>query len=458
MLNVLEQATAAAQQENWSLVIQCLLTLPLVTGDGQSPISQNATDSEVESVELSDSPCGSASYRDLAQVLNLALDVLKAGDFQERWEIAKIIPKLGERAISPLGIAESIAPLIAILQDEDADLELRWFVIRILGGFNHPIVITTLLDFLKTAEDAELAAMAAATLSSVGDGAIEALSSLLSVPESRLLATKALAQIRRPQTIMPLLSVVNDLDALVRATAIEALSSFNDPRIHAVLIEALNDFVATVRKEAVIGLGLRADLGQELDLINRLKPLLYDFNLEVCQQAAIALGRLKTEAAIQALFDALQSPATPLPLQLELIRVLGWVETAASLDCLQEALKFSTVDSALEIVRVLGRLDQSTLKAKAAQILIELLKSQHPSVQSNLVKQAVAQSWGELGDVGAIDALLGLLAEPAMSVRLHVIAALKNFPTAYQHLEQLAAQDQLTPALKAGIAIALGEW
>jgi HEAT repeat protein len=255
-----------------------------------------------------------------------------------------------------------------------------------------------------------------------------------------------------------LLSVVHDSDTAVRAMAIEALSSFHDPRIYAILIEALDDLAAIVRKEAVIGLGLRADLGTELDLINRLKPLLYDFNLEVCQQAAIALGRLGTEAAVQALFEVLQLTATPLLLQLELIRVLGWVETAASLDCLQQALKFSTVDTALEIVRVLGRLAQSTLKAKAAQILIELLNSQHPAVQSNLVKQAVAQSWGELGEVGAIEALVGLLAEPEMSVRLHAIAALKNFPTSHQQLEQLATNKQLTPALKEGIAIALLEW
>ncbi|MEO8890890.1 MAG: HEAT repeat domain-containing protein [Coleofasciculaceae cyanobacterium] len=435
MLNVVEQANTAAQQLNWSLVIQCLQTLPLGIRDRQNPTNQ-----DTELVTLSD--------RDLAQVSNLALDVLKAGDFQERWEIAKIIPKLGERAITPL---------IEILQDEEADLELRWFVIRILGGFADPIIITTLLDFLKTSEDAELSTMAAATLSSVGEQAIEALSSLLLVPESRFLATKALAQIRHPQTITPLLSVVNDADAAVRAMAIEALSSFHDPRIPAILIEALQDLTATVRKEAVIGLGLRA-LGQELDLINRLKPLLYDFNEDVCQQAGIALGRLGTEAAVQALFEVLQSAATPLRLQLDLIRVLGWVETTTSLDCLQQALKISTVDTALEIVRVLGRITQSNLKTKAAQILIELLNSQQPAVQSNLVKQAIAQSWGELGEVVAVEALLGLLADPAMSVRLHAIAALKNFPNSYQQLEQLATQEQLTPALKAGIAIALGEW
>jgi HEAT repeat protein len=92
----------------------------------------------------------SLSDTDLEQVLNLALDVLYAGDFQERWEVAKVFPKLG---------AIAIAPLIEILEDEEADLELRWFAARILGGFNDPTVITTLVELLKTSEDEDLAAM-----------------------------------------------------------------------------------------------------------------------------------------------------------------------------------------------------------------------------------------------------------------------------------------------------------
>jgi HEAT repeat protein len=141
MSNVLEQATAAAQQGNWSLLNQHLQHLPL---------GKNATDAATESAPLNDT--------DLEQVLNLALDVLEAGDFQERWDVAKLFPKLG---------AIAIAPLIEILQDDEAELELRWFAGRILGGFNHPTVITTLVDLLKTAEDEELSTMAAAALASL---------------------------------------------------------------------------------------------------------------------------------------------------------------------------------------------------------------------------------------------------------------------------------------------------
>src|SRR4028118_1497303 len=162
MSNALEQATAAAQQRNWSLLNQFLQQLPL---------GKNAVDTEAGSVSLSDT--------DLEQVLNLALDVLDAGDFQERWEVAKVFPKLG---------AIAIAPLLEILEDEDADLELRWFAGRILGEFNHPSVITRLVEFLKTSEDEDLLVVAATALSSLGDSAVDALASLLADSESRLLA------------------------------------------------------------------------------------------------------------------------------------------------------------------------------------------------------------------------------------------------------------------------------
>ncbi|MBD0343303.1 MAG: HEAT repeat domain-containing protein [Coleofasciculus sp. Co-bin14] len=432
MSNVLEPANTAAQQGNWSLLNQYLQQLPL---------PKKGTDTGTDSASL--------NYTDLEQVLNLALDVLCAGDFQERWDVAKVFPKLGSIAIDPL---------IEILEDDDADLELRWFAARVLGEFNHPTVITTLIDLLKTAEDEDLVAMAVTALSNLGNSAVDALTSLLADSQTRFLATKSLSQIRRPEIIEPLLGVVHDSEVSVRATAIEALSSFHDSRIPPVLLDALDDRAAVVRKEAVIGLGLRSDLREEFDLLNRLKPLLYDFNIEVCRQAAIALGRLGTDQAATALFEVLKSPATPVPLQLDLARALGWVRTAKTLDYLQQALAEASVESALEIIRVLGRFEESNLKRKAAQILLNFLNSEHPTATEATIKKAVAQAWGQLGDVDAIDGLVGLLADPTDSVKLHAIAALKNFPTTHQKLEQLAADEQLIPALKEGVAIALAEW
>lgn len=432
MLEFLEQATAAAHQGNWSLLNQCLQHLPL---------GRNATDAQAELAPLNET--------DLEQVLNLALEVLDAGDFRERWEVAKLFPKLGERAI---------APLIEILEDDETEMEVRWFAGRILAEFNHPTVILTLVNLLKTAEDEDLAAMAANALSSLGNSAVDALAGLLADPQTRLLGTTALSQIRRPEIIEPLLSVVHDSQVAVRSTAIEALSSFHDSRIPPVLLEALADPAAVVRKEAVTGLGLRSDLWAQLGLLSRIKPLLYDCNRDVCQQAAIALGRSRMDEAAHALFEVIQSPATPVPLQIDFVRALGWVGTDQALDYLQQALANVSVECVHEIVTLLGRIEQPVLKARATQILLDFFDSPYPATTSVTVKQALAQALGHLGELSAMDALVRLLADPVESVRLHAIAALKNFPTAHQQLEQLAIDENLSPALKQGIAIALAEW
>lgn len=452
MSDVLEQAQAAAQQENWSLLAQCLQQL----GNSSRKLETSASNSQ--------------------QVLTWALDVLELGDFQDRWEIAKVLPHLGTIAI---------APLIAIIEDEDAELEQRWFAVRILGNFDRPDAIATLVELLKTSESEELSSIAADTLANLGSSAIASLTTLLALEESRLFATSALAQIRQSETIDPLLSVARDRLPSVRAAAIEGLCSFHDSRIPPVLVEALKDPAVAVRKEAAIALGLRSYLDGELDLVNLLKPLLSDIHLEVCSAAAIALGRIKTDAAATVLFELFQSEITPVSLQIEALRALGWMETTTALDYLQKALicsgnlqeknkninpeveitshpsSFIPLPSSLvkEIVTILGRVSNPELKPQAAETLIELLKAKHPAVVGE-VKQALALGLGQLGDMKAIKPLIEMLADADSSIRFHCIAALKQLAPqqAYQQLKNLVKQDNLGQDLKQGIAIALQEW
>ncbi len=428
MLNTLEQAHIAAQQENWSLLNQHLQQLPLSkNGKSLQPLQE----------------------LDCQQVLHLALQVIEAGDFQEKWDAAKMFPKLGKR---------SIAPLIAIIEDEEADLDVRWFASRILGEFDDPLVVISLVELLESAEDEDLAEMAAQALSHIGSSAITALSGLLTEEESKYLAVQALAHIRRPETIAPLMSVVHDPLPSIRSTAIEALVSFSDRKILPVLVEALQDPAAAVRKEAVIGLGLRGGTLPALEVVEYLKPLLYDFNPQVCQQAAIALGRLGTDEAAEALFRVLKSVATPISLKIEFVRALNWVQTPVALDYLQQGLVWVPPEVCQEIITVLGRVELPGLKPQATQILIEFLHSGQSLVQHPSLKQALAMSLGQLGEPQALEVLIELLEEPDLTVRLHVIAALRNIPDAYQKLEQYGADDNLSPSLKQGIAIALREW
>ncbi|MEG4231031.1 HEAT repeat domain-containing protein [Microcoleus sp. Pol11C3] len=429
MCNILEKAQVAADRQNWPGLVECLQQ---VTAKGSKPQEQHILD----------------------RAVSLAIQALEWGDFQDRWEIAKVLPYLGNGAI---------APLIAVLEDEDADTEPRWFAARILGKFDRPEVIQALVKLVKNSDE-ELSQIAAETLGNLGPTAIESLATLLLQEDSREFATAALAQIRRTETIAPLLSVVADSQVAVRAAAIEALSSFHDSRIPPVLVAALKDPATAVRKEAVRALGVRAYLDAELDLVNLLKPLLSDIRLEVCKLAAIAIGRVKTDAAAAALFELLRSPTTPVELQIETVRALIWMETATALAYLHQTLmaQFTNINSTVyqEIVTVLGRVEKLELKALAAKILIDLLKTNHPTVQEAVSKKSLALGLGKLGDMRGLDALISMLGDADSSVRLHCMAALKQLGAAEarQKLENLVKQESLEPRLKQEIAIALQEW
>lgn len=380
-----------------------------------------------------------------------ALTVLETGDFQARWEVAKRFSDFG---------AVAIAPLIERIQDDELDWELRWFVARILGQFDQPETVAALIHLLITAEDEDLSLIAAEALANLGPSAVVALSNLLGDSAHRSLAVKALAQIRQSATITPLLEVVNDPEAPIRAIAIEALSSFRDARITPVLISALQDEVSPVRREAVTALGLRGDLLDQFDLVDQLQARLWDVNLEVCRCAAIALGRLGTESAAQALLAALKRPHTPVSLQIEIIRSLSWIPTETALSYLSQGLALESAEVHYEVIMALGRMETPPLKAAATQVLISLLETDGVVNQSSQLKQAVALGLAQLGQLCALDPLIQLLADTDVGIRLHGIAALKQLApqAAYTRLQNRLNQTDLSVQLRQGIEVALQEW
>lgn len=381
-----------------------------------------------------------------SHALDLALMALSTGDFQQRWDIAKLVPKLGTRAI---------APLIEVLEDEEADWELRWFVSRILGEFREPIVLEVLVNLLKTSHSEDLIAAAATALTNFGSSAIAALSELLSDSRTRSVAVRSLCLIGGSQTVPPLLSVVGDRDPAICAMALEALSNSTDPSIIPVLIQSLKHPAAPVRHAATIGLGMRSHLLAEPDRVLLLKEQLWDLNFEVCQAAAIALGRLGTPEAAIALSHLLQSPSTPIPLQLEAVRALGWIGTPIALEQLQNAISHVPSTVIREIIMVIGRLENPATLSQATQILSELLQNRSVA-ESTSTKQSLAMSLGQLGQRQAIEPLVQLLADRDKSVQLHAIAALRQLK-AYSDLEQLT-HCQLSPELAQGVSVALQEW
>lgn len=426
MVSWVSQIQATAQQGDWSAVAQALQ---------QSYQAGNWTQLSVDEISV---------------LVSLAIAVLRSGDFQECWDIAKVFPGFGEAAISPL---------ITLVKDEDEEPETRWFGIRLLGNANHPAAIQALVELLNS-EDDDLREMASVALANFGIHAIVPLTDRLKASGTRLLAVQALTQIRHSATIAPLLTVVQDEDSTIRAMAIEALSSFHDPQVPPILIQALTDLAATVRCAAIAGLAVRTDLTEALDLVNLLVDRLWDLNISVCQQAAIALGRIGTESAVDALSRAIAATNTPETLQIEIVRSLARIGTSPAFNALQNLLEnpsrqATQVDQ--EIAIALGRWADPTLKNSAAQVLAQsLIKfAQDPPIQ-----QAVALALGQLQQPAAVEPLIQLLASQDAGVRLHAIAALKQIQPqqTHQYLETLQPSQDISPELRHGIAIALQEW
>lgn len=391
--------------------------------------------------------------------LSSLLSQLRTGDFQARWDAAKAVPQFGEAAI---------APLLELLQDEDE--ELNWFAARILAHFNHPSVIPALIALLQTTEEPEIMAVVAGGLANFGVAAIPPLQQLLAHPETRSIAVQSLAQIRTPLVLQPLLSVVADPDPAIRSSAIEALSHIYDAAVVTALKTALHDSVASVRRAAAIALGIQAkQLTTAAELsswVEALKPLLWDLDLTVCRQAALALGRIGSPA-IPILAQVLASAHTPIELQLEIVRALVWIDSPQALQPLQQLTSLqSATDSGnhnrltQEIVAILGRIESEQSRSIAVELLLQLLQTSHPVTQTTAGKQQIALSLGQLQDSRAIDTLIELLADPAQTIQLHAIAALKQFTPSEvrSRLQTIAADPTVSPTLKSGVMLALPVW
>ena len=386
----LNQAIAAADSGMWSIVIDCLQNLPIDRIKNSEP------------------------------VLDIALQVLIQGDFEQQWEIAKIIPKLGEIAIQPL---------LDIVNDPDIDLEDRWFGARILGEFDstaaRPQIVTALVELICQHQDPELTAIATGALAKIGVPAIAALTDLFTTPD-RGMAVAILAQIRHSQTIEPLLQVIDDADPQIRTLAVEALGSFHDARIPPILLTKLADVAASVRKAAVVGLSLRSDLTVELNLLQHLRPLLFDLNFAVCEATALGLARFPDPDVVSVLTELLTAPHTPNDLKSPAILALSWIGTRQAIDSLFTALRDTCMYLAPEILMGIGKTAQE--RVYASQMLVSYLHSQRDVSQphSAIVKQEIAAALGNLGNIDTVPDLLDLLTDPDDRVKLYTIAAISK--------------------------------
>ncbi len=387
-----EQATA----ENWLEVNYHLQQLPCLANQAKF----QATEAKVK-----------------AQVIELALKVLTAGDFQQKWHIAKLFPLMGQ---------DVIPSLTALASQNQADSEIKWFVASILGNFKTQVSVIALTKILQTTEEPDLIAISAKSLTQIGDLAVDTLITLLEKPPHRLIAAKSLAHIRLASALPSLCNLVKDDNPEIRLLAIEALGSFHSPKVTQLLLQALQDTSSSVRKEAVTALGFCQDIEDRTKIIEQLEPLLYDLNLDVCRQTTIALSRMKSESASRALNKALQSEQVPLVLKVDIIKALAWSEVSLALEYLEAACKRENKIICQEIITVLGRISTTELKPKAIAILKNFWRSSNPTTIDFASKKALATALGELQAVTAQNILQQLAQDANRTIQLHALSSLKK--------------------------------
>jgi HEAT repeat protein len=354
----------------------------------------------------------------VSPTLRAFLELLEIGDFQERWDAAKRLPSYGWPALQGT---------LALLRSHPEDDELAWFAAQIIGQFPSEEALTVLVDLVTSATtDEDVKGMAARTLANLGEAAIAPLNQLLQEERWRVLAIRTLAQIRHRDAIERVVEFWDDPDAEVRAQVLAVLTCDRHPRILTPVLAGVTDLSAPVRRFATIALGLQhgliEELAPEVDVVALLRERLLDLDLAVSQQAAIALSRLGTVEAIEALGRCLRSPHTPIPLKLELVRALGWINHPRTIDDLATALSLPSSQVCLEAIRVLSQVSSPPLKAEAGQALIRWWCSEPPHRELARVRQAIALGLGNFGQPEAMAVVRSLLDDPDETVRWHAQA------------------------------------
>jgi HEAT repeat protein len=384
------------------------------------------------------------------QEIAAALDALKMGDFQSRWDTAKQLEDCGEVIVPPL---------LNLLKASEADAELQWFIAKILGALKHSDAILALSQLLQQSEDEDVRLIAAQGLAEMGTDAVAQLSDALKDPTRQMTALRALMQIQRPEVVPLLLEVSQTGSEKARSLAFEALDQFIDPRITAVLLEGLTAMSAEVRKAAIASLAVRTQDYSAAYLVERLIPYLEDADLGVAAQAAKALGRLGTDRGAIALTQKCSEPDLDPTLMQTLVQALGWIGSAAALTGLMELWQTLAQRTPLPEQMMQEILSSVVRFSEAAEWLLELVRS--PILQQFPKLRASAMlSLGRIGSPALLPRLVEHLEDPDYICRLHLLAALKQVDPelAYAAIQQRMKAENITPQLAEGLAIALQEW
>lgn len=347
------------------------------------------------------------------------ITAMKEGDTEVRENAAKTLESLGtiavphfigalqdakwyvrERAAEGLGTLEdrrAIQPLIKLLEDENFRVQQK--TCWALGKMGDEAVLP-LLAILNN-RGAKIRAEAANALGDLRDiRAVEPLTAALREhnPRLRAGAAEALGNIGDRSAVRPLIEALNDRESGIRKEAAEALGKIRDENSLEPLVRTLQDMNTEIRNTVVKSLANFGEPAVE-NLIEALKFKTWF----VREGAAVALGEIGDNRAVQPLLEALKD-------ENEYVRS----EAAKALG------KTGDKKAYYPVLRLLLDSERGAVRAAAAEALGSLQ-------DERAVQNLIASLRDKDADVSEKSALaLAKIGEPALEGLLEVIKLLSN--------------------------------
>ena len=259
-------------------------------------------------------------------------------------------------------------------------------------------------------------------------------------PENAVQAVTILGRIQDKQAVKPLISLLENDQANLRARAAEALGRIKDRRALPPLINLLRDDDANVRVNAAQALAAMPDIDCLEPLIGALK----DSDPDVQLQAICALGNIADKRASQAVAAMLQ--ASQPRLRAGAAEALGKIGDKNSLAALLQSAQDSAESVRLQAATALARIPDSS----SVQTLQELLRD-----SNRVIRQRAVEGLGTIGSSTAVQSLSDILREDrSVDVRAAAAEALGEIgdPAGVSALQD-ALDDEFAVRSKAVIAL-----
>ena len=324
-----------------------------------------------------------------------------AGSWPERAAAAERLGRIGHSA--------AVLPLIATLQDQSEDKEVKSVASLALRKIRDPRAIQPLVEALAW-DDAAIGQTIVDTLEGFMPDAVPALLEVLQSSKTdgqRYWAVRILGASTDSETTGPLIAALQDRSEKVRAEAARSLGRLKArPAIHSLTETLLRDPLAPVREEAARALG---EIGDE-QALEALKQALGELPYEVRAGALTAMEKMGDEAVplfLQALDEDDELTRTQAATALERS---GYVSTLIERLAVESGT--TTAPSFLVLLKV--------ARTGVVESLVQALSL--PDLQ---VRVRVCQILGEVRSRGALDALSEVAVDDSeWAVRARALEAL----------------------------------